>query len=273
MINHLKLLLILSFGLLINCIHAQQHIESFMVEVPAQHIHYKLNGKKKSVDVSSFYIARLPESNEQYQHYLNKLDSIDLMDALPNRNQLRGQGLASSQIDFLVNEFYTSKDYYKYPIIGLSKAQIQEYLQWKTNFVGKSVLRENGIEFDSLLNYSEIIRQFNDPSSIPLQVEYTMAIEPILVSAHTYLSHSKTHKKNEVPTTGILKELGIEALSNYELGTTKRIDELIFTQRKKRTSWEDGIVTPIKGKNYKKLKMGVEDENMLKPFRVWHIKI
>lgn len=263
-VNLKKIVILIGFVCLCFPAQSQQNIEPSMVEIPAQNVIYKSNGQNKNLDVSSFYISKYPESNKQYQEYLTHLDSIELVNALPKRKLLKTAKLKEDQIDFLINEFYNSKIFYKYPIIGLSTNQIQNYLEWKSDHFGKLALNEVGIEYDSTLSYIELVKKLPNKSKIPIQTAFLLPIESIFTSAYS-CSNSVNEKRKYSKRNQDLRGLEIEDLNSYELGVKSKLEELIYTE-------EGNQTIQLKRRLNKKLIVNIETLNILKPFRVWHIK-
>lgn len=266
---------------------AQQNIDASMVVIPTQNFGYTINKKKKSVTVSNFYISKFPESNKQYQDYLGQLSGMDRAKALPNKQLLEKSGLNKVEVDFLTNKYYSSKEFYLYPMIGLSNNQILKYLDWKTEYIGKMALKSTGIKFDTTMNYIDIIKKQKDIGFIPVQTDFLIPSDAQLISAFKYFSNKKSNSRKRSPDvkpSGVLKDLKLKSIYCLNVETNKSVDELIFTlgegstltkNGKDHTVYypENGKTVRITGNVNKKLKCNYEKQAILQPFRVWHVKI
>lgn len=203
-----------------------------VLEVPNQSIEFKLNDKSDVVEVYAFYISKYPESNIEYKTFLISLPITDRETALPTKESLKAYSLSDAQLEFLSSEYYSSEEYDNYPIIGLSKSQIQDYLEWKIDTTGKQILINNGISFDPTKTYFEIVQEL-DLKPRYLQVEYhvlteaqAMAVRMFMESENSYTIDTEDTKSNN----SILESLKIQELEYYRLELNNEKGELVQNQ-------------------------------------------
>ncbi len=260
-----------------------QHVEPAMLEIETQAIKYKMDGNKETVTVNNFYVSKYPESNKQYKQYLKSLNEEERAAALPNYNILKQRGLKDKQIKFILEEYFISEQYSSYPIIGLNTIQIVEYLHWKTEYVGKKVLKENNIHFNPDEDYIDILNHSETESSIPTQIEFNLMLESHLISAYKQL-RKENKKKRCTKDNTILRDLNISSIDCYDLRSISKLDELIvrYSYGEKITregksytvhELEEGQLFRLYGKVKKDLSCDDKAEGLLRPFRVWHIKL
>jgi len=234
--SRIKVIAIIGFLSSSCSMYSQQHVESYMLEIPKQVIQYKIDGDERRVTVNDFYISRFPESIGQYQEFLDQLPSDLINEALPHRERLKSMNIRVDLIEFLINEYFVSKDYRSYPVVGLDYEQINRYLKWKTDTVGKRVLKEMGIEYNDEYSYLEVIRSLDNSISRPIQVEFHMPTESCVISAHNFRSRYNDEvqiKKSESTKLNYkyLKKLKLKPIHEFDLKDTdhyNRMDELIY---------------------------------------------
>ena len=280
--------LIVSCILFSTGINGQQHIESDMLEISTKTLHYKLNKSERNVTVQSFYISRFPESMQQYKLYLKELDSLNILDVnehFPKQINLQKIGLDEKEIDFLRNEYFVKVEYDDYPIIGLDYGQILSYLDWKSDAIGKQVLKRLNIPNPKSLSYLELLKKNAHVTDIPIQTEFLIPLEFQLVSAFNTMqeqdqAHKLSNKKRSRLTNEeheILKRLKLKNIFEYDLSEIKKynkLDELILERKE---NPKNGLqlleLKSICSRSENKYSSKIDSKQILKPWRVYNLKI
>lgn len=263
----------------IQIIGQQQNVEPELLEVERKTLRYKINNANRTVTVTDFYMSRFPESVKEYKLYLFELDSLGVFDEnehLPRAESLRTIGLKQDEVDFIRNEYYVEEAYGQYPIIGLDYAQIQLYLEWKSEYVRKRILKDLGIQNPDHLTYIEILEKYKNEIDIPMQVDFLIPHEEILISAFTGMG--RYHGKLDAIDMGaiesikentVFKRLNLKHIFEYDLTNVKqydKLDELILQGME----MELDNIHSVGKNNYTKSN---NPNQILKPFRVWNINI
>lgn len=239
-----------------------------MVEIPIQKLTYSLNEKKFSKKVNQFYLSKYPESNLNYKLFLRSLSKDQRPNALPQKQFLKKYNLDNKQIKFLISEYYSSNTYDQYPIVGLSKTQIKNYLDWKSDHVGKEILKQNGIIYDSNKTYLEIIQEQKiNPKH--LQVNYNVLMVEQAISARKYLSQKKSKIKisNVENKDKMISSLGLMTIEYYDIEKYYFTEDLIYSQL------DDGNYYESVHRKNSNIFETNSKMNILVPLRTWHPKI
>ena len=261
--------LLLLFFLFITSCKATQFVSKQVVETPRQKFNFKLNDRQDVVEVFPFYISIYPETNIDYKTFLVSLSDEDRIKALPDKDFLRTYNLNEKQLVFLSTKYYSSTEYNNYPIIGLTKSQIQNYLQWKTDSKGKEILTDNDIKFDAEKLYIDLVRELKIKPKY-LQVEFNVLLEAQAMSAKIFIesSYSTTvYSNNKFSTNSILETLGIQEVEHYKLERSGKFGELIYNQTDTIKYYES--LHHIDNTSFETN----NESNILTPLRTWHVKI
>jgi hypothetical protein len=136
--------------------------------------------------VPPYIVARYPESNFQYQAYLQYLLDCHAMeaynDALPKRAYLDSLGLNEAEMRFFEGDYLTSDAYKHYPVVGLNYPQWHQYWDWKTQELAFAYLEHQGVfqrmRADSAHGVEEVcwdtfalVRRLVFPYRVPTQAE------------------------------------------------------------------------------------------------------
>ena len=105
--------------------------------------------------MKSFYISSHEETNEQYMGYLTFMQKYysknTCLKCLPDTAVWLRENLADSLKNYLMKTYLRSSCYRNYPVVGLTPAQIEKYLKWKTDRLNEMILiREGILDFDTL---------------------------------------------------------------------------------------------------------------------------
>lgn len=106
------------------------------------------NNTRRTLTVSTFYMDKYEVSNEGWREYVHWIDVVfgtrkpELVEAvLPDTTVWRE---ALSYNDPLVEYYFRSPDYAKYPVVGVSWDQAMAYCQWRTDRVNEALLVGGG---------------------------------------------------------------------------------------------------------------------------------
>lgn len=94
-------------------------------------------------------VARYPESNFQYQAYLQYLldrhETEAYNEALPKRAYLDSLGLNEAEMRFFEGDYLTSTKFRYYPVVGLNYLQWHQYWDWKVRELAFAYLEHQGV--------------------------------------------------------------------------------------------------------------------------------
>ncbi|MCB9292448.1 MAG: hypothetical protein H6559_04875 [Lewinellaceae bacterium] len=94
------------------------------------------SGELRKSTVAPCIVGRYPESNYQYQAYLQDLLKEGEMEkyneALPKREYLESLGLQEEEARFLEWEYWNGEEYRNYPMLGFDHKQLSAYFAWKS---------------------------------------------------------------------------------------------------------------------------------------------
>jgi hypothetical protein len=94
---------------------------------------------KDTIQVASFFVGIHEETNRQYKNYLKYLKKRDMaifLAVLPD---------SASWKNILPADYFSNPVYDYYPVVGLTRKQINIYLCWKSDRINESILIREGI--------------------------------------------------------------------------------------------------------------------------------
>lgn len=266
----------LSILLLSHFCFAQKQYSPYMQYVEKTIVHFEDNNKTFTNTVYKHFTAPYAESNLQYQEYLdflknNQLDSLFLK-AQPNKNIWESIDLSEKDKKYLMNNYWTSKEFQHYPILGLSFEQIHYYLKWKTELLTSAYsLRKNKtIEeikkntasyrvptlMEAISNYQ--VKQNNNRKEKWLKElqYYNIAYQPKKVKASKKSIHRRLEK------VGVLSVIrtDFKSMSHKNKHIYK---ELVSTLPKKYVHPKKGSIAVVNKIEADKRKLKYPDENII----------
>ncbi len=107
------------------------------------------DGKMKTHELVSFYIGITEEPNIYYLNYLSYLkryySKATYLAALPDTTVWQQEPINDSIKNYLVSNYLRLERFHYFPVVGLDTAQINRYLEWKTDRLNEYILIREGI--------------------------------------------------------------------------------------------------------------------------------
>lgn len=107
------------------------------------------SGELRKSTVAPCIVGRYPESNYQYQAYLQDLlkegETEKYNAALPKREYLESLGLQEEEARFFEREYLNGEEYRNYPMLGFDYKQLSAYFAWKSEELVFAYLEYKGV--------------------------------------------------------------------------------------------------------------------------------
>jgi len=201
-----------------------------------------INGKfAKNHHVSALLTAEYVETNFQYQAYLTYLEKRGLTDLLqkakPNPNVFQNENLTQDEINELKRDYFSAEIFEHFPVFGLSRGQIQTYLEWKTEQLNiayllfKKILHQNQLTADfSLRNFLKQHPHLRKPNQ--LFTDFRASFKFSKISVYEASEKGTLVKKSSKRFIKWLKKNPNYAFLTYEPSEIKQ-EKTIFNSLKK----------------------------------------
>lgn len=145
------------------------------------------SGELRKSTVAPCIVGRYPESNYQYQAYLQDLlkegETEKYNAALPKREYLESLGLEEKEARFFEREYLNGEEYRNYPMLGFDYKQLSDYFDWKSREIILAYLEYKGV-YDRRKNGPVGLQNSLDSFNVDKKLlsAYTVPIQPIILS-------------------------------------------------------------------------------------------